>query len=120
MKESCGVIAVSNLDGDNDVSSDLISGLEKLQHRGQLSTGITTFSERRSPRLMTTKGMGLVSQVFGYGIPGQHGANAGIGHVRYATSGGDNLNEAQPFQFNAGIEAALAFNGNIANFRELS
>ncbi len=45
-----------------------------------------------------------------------------IGHVRYATCGGNDRNDAQPFERDHGRKAkwfAFAFNGQLANYEEL-
>ena len=47
---------------------------------------------------------------------------AAIGHVRYATCGGDDRSYAQPFEREHGRKAkwfAFAFNGQLANYQEL-
>lgn len=121
MKEECGVFAAYSLDQNEPIENRVEAGLAKLQHRGQLSAGVTTFSSERPQRLLTYRGMGLVADVFSSedAIRRDHRGFAGIGHVRYATSGGNNLAEAQPFQVKGGSEYSFAFNGNIANYRDL-
>ena len=45
-----------------------------------------------------------------------------IGHVRYATCGGNDRDDAQPFERDHGRKAkwfAFAFNGQLANYQEL-
>lgn len=58
-----------------------------LQHRGQESCGIVTFSEKE---VHEEKGLGLVSQVFGKengrSLDGLKG-HLGVAHVRYSTAG---------------------------------
>ena len=47
---------------------------------------------------------------------------AAIGHVRYATCGGDDRSYAQPFERAHGRKTkwfAFAFNGQLANYKEL-
>ena len=51
-----------------------------------------------------------------------HDGPAAIGHVRYATCGGDERSYAQPFEREHGRKAkwfAFAFNGQLANYQEL-
>ena len=51
-----------------------------------------------------------------------HDGPAAIGHVRYATCGGDDRSYAQPFEREHGRKAkwfAFAFNGQLANYQEL-
>ena len=45
--------------------------------------------------------------------------NMGIGHVRYPTAGGDNVNEAQPFYTANPINVTLAHNGTLTNSEKL-
>ncbi len=101
----------------------------QLQHRGQLSAGFTTFDPRRNDLLKTHKGNGLVNEVFGSNdatfaqkLVSDFGGVAGIGHTRYATAGTIGCDEAQPFErvHNRTWKwFAMAFNGNIANAREM-
>ena len=54
-------------------------------------------------------------------MQGQDGP-AAIGHVRYATCGGDDRSYAQPFERDHGRKTkwfAFAFNGQLANYQEL-
>ncbi len=51
-----------------------------------------------------------------------HDGPAAIGHVRYATCGGDDRSSAQPFEREHGRKTkwfAFAFNGQLANYQEL-
>lgn len=88
-------------------------GLHALQHRGQESAGIAVSDGRR---LSLHRGMGQVIDVF---APQQltrlAGANA-IGHVRYSTSGGSSLKNAQPIAVDSTHgSVAIAHNGNLTN-----
>jgi amidophosphoribosyltransferase len=88
-------------------------GLHALQHRGQESAGIAATDGRR---LLLHRGMGLVIDVF---TPQQverlSGPNA-IGHVRYSTSGGSSLKNAQPIAVDSTHgSVAIAHNGNLTN-----
>jgi amidophosphoribosyltransferase len=88
-------------------------GLHALQHRGQESAGIAATDGRR---LLLHRGMGQVIDVF---TPQQverlSGSNA-IGHVRYSTSGGSNLKNAQPIAVDSTHgSVAIAHNGNLTN-----
>ena len=97
-----------------------------LQHRGQLSAGITTYSRHRSRLLQTHKALGNVGQSLGsaegLSTLRQMDGVCGIGHVRYATCGPDDINYAQPIERLHGRRwkwFAICFNGQIANFQEL-
>ena len=80
--------------------------LEALQHRGQEGAGIVWI---RDGKLVGTFTRGLVRDLR---IEG--GKGIAIGHVRYATSGSGE--ELQPVIYGP---LAVAFNGNIINFKEL-
>lgn len=130
MNENCGVFAAYDLEKRRNVTPYVIKGLVDLQHRGQLSAGITSFLKTRKSLLKTFKGNGLVDEVFAL-------ANAGhsrkiiedfqgiacIGHTRYATSGNTDPELAQPFEYRHSMASkwfALCFNGNLANYQELA
>jgi amidophosphoribosyltransferase len=120
LHEECGVFGVYDLDG-NDVVSTIYYGLFALQHRGQESCGIAV-SDTKGPKgtVKAWKGMGLVSEVFTPEHLDTLKGNIGIGHVRYSTAGGSNINNTQPLVLNY-IKGtlALAHNGNLVNTPEL-
>lgn len=119
-KEECGVFGIYDLDGAN-VASSIYYGLFSLQHRGQESCGIAV-SDTNGPRrnISYHKGLGLVSEVFKEEELAKLHGNLGVGHVRYATSGATNLENAQPLVLNY-IKGTLtlAHNGNLVNAAEL-
>ncbi|MDY9926200.1 amidophosphoribosyltransferase [Methanosarcina sp.] len=120
MKEECGVAGII-LPGDrpqsNAVAFKLYYALYALQHRGQESTGIMVH-DGTSP--LSIKGMGLVPDVYNKDSLGRLIGNAGVGHVRYSTTGGSKIENCQPFilNFKDGT-VAIAHNGNLVNAREL-
>lgn len=81
--------------------------LESLQHRGQESAGIVWVE---NGELKFEGGLGLVKDAIKKFVP----KGPAIGHVRYSTSGG--YSRIQPV-YNKRI--ALAFNGNVINFKFL-
>lgn len=106
----CGVFGVY---GHPEAANLTYLGLHALQHRGQESAGIAGSDGRR---LTLHRGMGQVIDVF---TPQQierlSGTNA-IGHVRYSTSGGSTLKNAQPLAVNSTHgSVAIAHNGNLTN-----
>jgi amidophosphoribosyltransferase len=106
----CGVFGVY---GHPEAANITYLGLHALQHRGQESAGIAGSDGRR---ISLHKGMGQVIDVF---TPQQlerlAGRNA-IGHVRYSTSGGSTLKNAQPLAVNSTHgSVAIAHNGNLTN-----
>ena len=116
LHEECGVFGVYDLDG-NDVAPTINYGLFALQHRGQESCGIAV-SDTKGPKgaVKAWKGMGLVSEVFTPEHIEPLKGNIGVGHVRYSTAGGSNINNTQPLVLNY-IKGtlALAHNGNLVN-----
>lgn len=130
-KDECGIFGVYNLDAsiDRSVTPFVPSALLDLQHRGQLAAGMTCFNPERPQRLMTHKDTGSVREVFrlmhaakARAIVDEHAGVAAIGHVRYATSGRDQMEYAQPFERHHSRTFkwfSLGFNGNLANYAEL-
>lgn len=118
--EACGVFGMYDLDG-GDVASSIYYGLFALQHRGQESCGIAvtdTFGPKG--RVDSTKGMGLVNEVFTSDVLEKLHGNLGVGHTRYSTAGESTLANAQPLVLNyAKGTLALAHNGNLINANQL-
>ncbi len=105
----CGIFAIS---GRPDAAELAQLGLFSLQHRGQESAGIVTI---KNGEMLTRIGMGLVSEVFAEGVAALPGRVA-IGHVRYATTGGSHIRNAQPLVFKtAHGMLAIGHNGNLTN-----
>ena len=106
----CGVFGVF---GHPEAANITYLGLHALQHRGQESAGIVSSDESR---LTSHRGMGQVIDVFSpqqlERLTGPHA----IGHVRYSTSGGSYLKNAQPIAVAyTGGSLAIAHNGNLTN-----
>ena len=100
-----------------------------MQNRGQLAAGMTSYRPDRNALLKTHKEVGTVAEAFRLNhrdefeaiMQGVDGP-AAIGHVRYATCGGNDRCYAQPFEREHGRKAkwfAFAFNGQLANYQEL-
>ncbi|NOZ83122.1 MAG: amidophosphoribosyltransferase [Euryarchaeota archaeon] len=111
----CGVVGL-HAPENGKLSYYIFYALLALQHRGQESCGITV----RGRDFVTEKGMGQVNEVFNFeklnGLKGE----AGIGHVRYSTTGESELFNAQPFVVrHSHGTIAIAHNGNIVNAEEL-
>ena len=116
LHEECGVFGIWDFPGTN-VAKSIYFGLISLQHRGQESAGIAvtdTAGERGN--MGYHKGMGLVSEVFKNSTLENMKGNIGVGHVRYSTTGGSKIENAQPVVFNY-LKGSLAMvhNGNIVN-----
>lgn len=116
MHEECGVVGVSFQD-EAPAALSIYYALYALQHRGQESAGITVHD---GTHVKTLKGMGLVPDVFDKADINKLRGHVGIGHVRYSTAGGSNLENCQPLlvNFKSG-NIAIAHNGNLVNSGEL-
>ena len=115
LHEECGVFGVFDAD---KAAANVLVGLGALQHRGQEGCGVATLES--SGRIAVRKGLGLVSHVFPMDAYREHAGRRAIGHVRYGTSGGGELDNVQPFVFHRGDhDFAVVHNGNIVNTEEL-
>lgn len=115
LHEECGVFGVYNV---SNASQAIYFGLHSLQHRGQEGCGIVVLDDEKN--LKRVKGEGLVNEVFTTGKLASMPGNTGIGHVRYATTGGGGIENVQPFLFrHHSGDFALAHNGNLVNSKEL-
>ncbi|MFQ4141700.1 amidophosphoribosyltransferase [Chlorogloeopsis sp. ULAP02] len=128
MKDNCGIFAAYDLTGLHNVIPNVIDGLSALQHRGQLSAGITYHNPYQGRALQTFKANGLVRDVFKgvareqFTLSDVFSGTAVIGHVRYATCGTDEPELAQPFEWQAQNPShcfAFCFAGNLTNYAEL-
>src|SRR5262245_31221174 len=139
LQHECGVAALYDL--GTDKPSHIFKGdpdqigrfmprmLLDLQNRGQLAAGISSFRPGRGKLLDTFKELGTVAEVFRLSRPHKHedildefGGRAVIGHVRYATSGQDGREYAQPFERKHSRRCkwfSFAFNGQLANYARL-
>jgi amidophosphoribosyltransferase len=108
--DECGVFAIV---GNPEASNIAYLGLHGLQHRGQESAGMVTSD---GERLHAYRRMGLVGDIFSPKVLGRLPGDRAIGHVRYSTSGGTELYNAQPFIVHFGRGSiAVAHNGNLTN-----
>lgn len=117
LNEECGIFGIFSID-NHDVEKIVFNGLYALQHRGQESCGIAVSD---GARIKHHKDMGLVARVFDdNSLKKLQGGNLAIGHVRYATSGAADVQNAQPLvmKYKKGT-IALAHNGNLINAREI-
>lgn len=113
MEDKCGITAVAF---SKNVPLSLYYSLYSLQHRGQESAGIATYSDE----IKLKREMGLVSEVFDEADIEELEGEKGIGHVRYSTSGDSRLENSQPLlvTYSEG-NLALAHNGHIINAEKL-
>ncbi len=140
VRDECGVVAIYHLpgrgtsplcpeQGPEEVSRLVPRMLLDIQNRGQLSAGFTTFDPDRKQLIDTYKELGSVSEVFHLNdrpkydnLMREYRGQAAIGHVRYATCGGNDRSYAQPFErhhIRKHKWFSFAFNGQLANYAEL-
>ncbi len=112
----CGIFGVSSK--KLNVAEATYFGLFALQHRGQESAGI---SVSNGEQVHTSKKQGLISQaILKEDLEKLPEGDMAIGHVRYSTTGGSHIGNAQPFAFMfKGTYMSLAHNGNLVNINEL-
>src|SRR5580704_11896595 len=140
LKHECGIAAVYHLPGHPASRLAPLAGPEHvsrlmprilldLQNRGQLAAGFTTFNPQREKLLDTYKQVGTVIEAFRLNhqakydsLMREYAGRAAIGHVRYATCGATDRNNAQPFDRFHGCKwkwFSFGFNGQLSNFNEL-
>ncbi|MBU2063091.1 MAG: class II glutamine amidotransferase, partial [Candidatus Omnitrophica bacterium] len=106
----CGIFGIST---HKDAARLAYLGLYALQHRGEESAGIITYTGRK---VNSYKGMGLVGDVFDEKAIKSLRGSLAIGHVRYSTTGSSTAKNIQPFLVNHRKgHIAIAHNGNLTN-----
>ena len=115
LNEECGVFGIW---GHPEASNVTYFGLHSLQHRGQEGGGIVSNDKEV---LRGHRDLGLISEVFRdkKKLENLIGSSA-IGHVRYATSGSNNIQNIQPFLFHFyDMSVGICHNGNLINAKTL-
>jgi amidophosphoribosyltransferase len=139
LQHECGIAALYDLGGPHksvwtgdpdEVSRLMPRMLLDLQNRGQLAAGFSSYNPTRNKLIDTYKELGTVSEALRISRPEKHASimeeyagRAVIGHVRYATCGGDSRENAQPFERKHGSMwkwFAFGLNGQLANFASLT
>ncbi|MEG0290532.1 MAG: amidophosphoribosyltransferase [Erysipelotrichaceae bacterium] len=116
VNEECGVFGVYNI-ADQAAASLSYFGLHALQHRGQEAAGIATSDNEH---IECYKGKGLLTEIFNNQIIDDLGGKHSIGHVRYSTAGGNEIENVQPIMVRAHMGSfAVVHNGNIVNAKEI-
>ena len=115
LREECGVFGIW---GADNAASFVALGLHALQHRGQEAAGITTVDGKH---FHSHRAMGHVAGNFDRDeVIRRLAGRAGIGHVRYSTTGETALRNVQPlFAELAEGGFAVAHNGNLSNAMKL-
>lgn len=115
LHEECGVFGI--FDKNGGCAQSTYYGLYALQHRGQEACGIATMN---GLDLSFHKDTGLVSDVFSEKTIKKLNGTLAVGHVRYATTGGDQRENVQPLTVSyVKGTFAVAHNGNLVNTAEL-
>lgn len=113
-RDECGVFGIH---GHPDAAKIVYFGLYALQHRGQESAGIAVAKDKK---IEVLKGMGLVPEIYNMEDLEKLEGSSAIGHVRYSTTGGSTLTNAQPFIARHKEKMyAVAHNGNLVNAHKL-
>lgn len=109
----CGIVGIYST---KPVAEALYESLIHLQHRGQDAAGILTSHSRFECKA----GQGLVKEIFVREDIERLKGNIGIAHTRYPTAGGNTAVDVQPIWLGSPRGVALAHNGNLVNYPELS
>ena len=113
----CGVFGAFSPDGKK-VLEDVYLGLYALQHRGQEAAGVAWTNV--SGGISSRKGNGLVHLALDQADLASVESSCAIGHVRYSTTGGSELANAQPLTASTSkCPVAVAHNGNLTNAQGL-
>lgn len=117
LHEECGVFGIFE-NKTTYVAQSAYLALYALQHRGQESCGIAVNDDGV---FRHHRGDGLVPDVFTQSHMEHLGmGNMAIGHVRYSTTGGKNVNNIQPLVIrHIKGNLAVAHNGNLVNAPDL-
>ena len=117
LNEECGVFGIYNND-DLDTVAITHDALYGLQHRGQISAGITV---NNGGNFSTIKELGMVSEVFPDKVLKKlSSGKITVGHVRYTSSQSLDRAANQPLvlRYKEG-SIAISSNGSITNFPEI-
>jgi amidophosphoribosyltransferase len=111
LKDECGIVGIY---GVEEVAAHTVLGLHALQHRGQEAAGIVTFDGQR---FHAHRDLGHVADSFNkHSVVEQLRGHAGIGHVRYSTTGDTILRNVQPLFAELAFGGfAVGHNGNLTN-----
>ena len=115
LHEECGIFGIYDREGR--CAHTTYYGLYALQHRGQEACGIAAINDREQS---CYKDVGLVSEVFDRDILDRLNGTMAVGHVRYATTGAGERENAQPLTIKyAKGSLAVVHNGNLVNIDKL-
>src|SRR3989344_1969137 len=120
----CGIVGVIGLPQDETLSRILLL-LTLQQNRGQQGSGIylAEFNSGQHPFQLNVPGLiyrlvTTIEETVAHGWPEPVG-DIGIGHVRYSTSGSDDVSCLQPQVADIdGDRIVFAFNGNLVSWKQ--
>jgi amidophosphoribosyltransferase len=115
LHEECGIFGI--YDPDGNCAQTTYYGLYALQHRGQEACGIAVMNGLEQS---FHKDIGLVGEVFNKDILNRLNGTLAVGHVRYATTGAGERENAQPLTIKY-VKGTLAVvhNGNLIDIQNL-
>ena len=115
LNEKCAVFGIfGNKSSKTEIARKTYFGLFALQHRGQEHSGIATTDGKK---IHLYKDGGLLSQIYTEELLAKLPGFAAIGHNRYSTSSGLEVEYAQPFLYDNLF--ALGHNGNLPSTKVL-
>lgn len=110
----CGIYGIQNYDRAAELA---LLGLYALQHRGEEGAGVVCYDNKK---LRSSKGFGLVEEVFKNTSFEEMGGRLAIAHTRYSTTGSSRLLNVQPFFVRCrNSHWTIAHNGNLTNTAQL-
>jgi len=118
----CGIFGIiitdNNYSRNHEAALEVYKGLLSLQHRGQDASGICSY-DIKDNKFHIEKGIGPVSSIFTNTNLSNLVGKVSIGHTRYATTGGNDKENAQPIITGNASGVSMAHNGNIINYHRL-
>ena len=109
----CGIVGI--VSSNEDVASDLVRGICRLEYRGYDSCGVAM---PNGAALAVRKEIGGPKALADSGLFAELSGRAGLAHTRWATHGGVTQNNAHP-HLTSDRSIAIVHNGVLHNYREL-
>src|SRR5262249_4637982 len=109
----CGIIGYV---GRREAKALLLSGLERLEYRGDDSAGLAMLEDDGLDYVRAVGNLQALKEA-----AGSNGSESttGLGHTRWATHGRVSEQNAHPLAGCDGQKLAVVLNGIVENFREL-